>query len=61
MAYSYRQETEEAWLRCLNWTIVRKFTNNNKDKFFEYMFIDSGLIVDILFWLLLFLSLFLFS
>ena len=36
--------TEEAWLICPNWTEVRRFTKNknNKDKFFEYMFVDSG-------------------
>ena len=39
--------TEEAWLICPNWTEVRRFTKNknNKDKFFEYMFIDSGIVV----------------
>ena len=39
--------TEEAWLICPNQTEVRRFTKNqnNKDKFFEYMFIDSGIIV----------------
>ena len=42
-----RKVTEEAWLICPNWTEVRRFTKNknNKDKFFEYMFIDSGIIV----------------
>ena len=42
-----RQVTEEAWLICPNWTEVRRFTKNkkNKDKFFEYMFIDSGIVV----------------
>ena len=42
-----RKLTEEAWLICPNWTEVRRFTKNknNKDKFFEYMFIDSGIIV----------------
>ena len=42
-----RQLTEEAWLICPNWTEVRRFTKNkhNKDKFFEYMFIDSGIVV----------------
>ena len=40
--------TEEAWLICPNWTEVRRFTKNknNKDKFFEYIFIDSGIVVD---------------
>ena len=42
-----RKVTEEAWLICPNWTEVRRFTKNknNKDKFFEYMFIDSGIVV----------------
>ena len=36
-----RKVTEEAWLICPNWTEVRRFTKNknNKDKFFEYMFV----------------------
>ena len=42
-----RKITKEAWLLCPNKTEVRRFTKNknNKDKFFEYMFIDSGIIV----------------
>ena len=42
-----RKVTEEAWLICPNWTEVRRFTKNknNKDKFFEYMFIDTGIVV----------------
>ena len=42
-----RKISEEAWLICPNLTEVRRFTNNkkNKDKFFEYMFIDSGIVV----------------
>ena len=42
-----RKITEEAWLICPNWTEVRRFTmnKNNKDNFFEYMFIDSGIVV----------------
>ena len=42
-----RKVTEEAWLICPNWTEVRRFTKNkkNKDKFFEYMFVDSGIVV----------------
>ena len=42
-----RKVTEEAWLICPNWAEVRRFTKNknNKDKFFEYMFIDSGIVV----------------
>ena len=47
--YGQRLEkvAEEAWLICPNWTEVRRFTKNknNKDKFFEYMFIDSGIVV----------------
>tara|TARA_B100001769_G_C21546477_1_gene311765 strand:- start:222 stop:485 length:264 start_codon:yes stop_codon:yes gene_type:complete len=45
-----RQVTEEAWLICPNWTEVRRFTKNkkNKDKFFEYMFVDSGIVVGVL-------------
>ena len=41
------QVTKEAWLKCPNWTEVRRFTKNRdiKDKFFEYMFIDSGIVV----------------
>ena len=43
----FRQVTEDAWLICPNLTEIRRFTKNknNKDKFFEYMFIDSGIIV----------------
>ena len=42
-----RKVTKEAWLICPNWTEVRRFTMNrdNKDKFFEYMFIDIGIVV----------------
>ena len=42
-----RKVTEEAWLICPNWTEVRRFTKNknNKDKFFEYMFVDSGIVL----------------
>ena len=42
-----RKVTEEAWLICPNWTEVRRFTKNkkNKDKFFEYMFVDTGIVV----------------
>ncbi len=45
-----RKVTEEAWLICPNWTEVRRFTKNkkNEDKFFEYMFIDSGIVVGVL-------------
>ena len=42
-----KKVTEEAWLICPNWTEVRRFikNKNNKDKFFEYIFIDSGIVV----------------
>ena len=42
-----RKVTEETWLIFRNWTDVRRFTKNknNKDKIFEYMFIDSGIVV----------------
>ena len=42
-----RKVNEEAWLICPKWTEVRRFTKNknNKDKFFEYMFVDSGIVV----------------
>ena len=45
-----RKVTEEAWLICPNWTEVRRFTKNknNEDKFFEYMFVDSGIVVGVL-------------
>ena len=45
-----RKVSEEAWLICPNWTEVRRFTKNknNKDKFFEYMFVDTGKIVGVL-------------
>ena len=41
-----RKVTEEAWLICPNCTEVRRFTKNknNKDKFFDYMFVDSGIV-----------------
>ena len=42
-----RKVTEEAWLICPNWTEVRRFTKNqnNKDNFFEYIFVDSGIVL----------------
>ena len=42
-----RKVNEEAWLICPNLTEVRRFTKNknNNDNFFEYMFIDSGIVV----------------
>ena len=40
---------ESHWLICPNWTEVRRFTKNtdNKDRFNEYMFIDSGIVTGI--------------
>ncbi len=42
--------TEEHWLINSNRARVKRFSKNiqNKDKFFEYMFIDSGKIVGVL-------------
>ena len=42
-----RKVIEKAWLICPNWTELLRFTKNkeNKDKFFEYMFFDSGIVV----------------
>ena len=44
-----KKVTEEEWLIYLNLTETRRFTKNeninNKDKFFEYMFIVSGIVV----------------
>ena len=42
-----RKSNNESWLICPNWTEVRRFikNRNNKDKFSEYMFIDSGIVV----------------
>ena len=42
-----RRVIEEAWLICPNWTEVRRFikNQNNKNKYFEYMFVDSGIVV----------------
>ena len=42
-----RKVTEEAWLICPNWTEVISFikNKNNKDKFFEYMFIYCRIVV----------------
>ena len=42
--------TEEHWLINSNRSSVKRFSKNiqNKDKFFEYMFIDSGKIVGVL-------------
>ena len=47
MEKNSKRVTEEAWLICPNWTEVRRFTKNksNKDKFFDYMFVDSGIVV----------------
>ena len=45
-----KKVAEEAWLICPNWIEVRRFkkNKNNKDKFFDYMFIDSGIIVGVM-------------
>ncbi len=42
--------TEDFWLINSNRSRVKRFTKNNqnKDKFFEYMFIDSGKILGVL-------------
>ena len=42
--------TENFWLINPNSSMVKRFAKNkqNKDKFFEYMFIDSGKIVGVL-------------
>ena len=42
--------TENFWLINPNRSMVKRFVKNkqNKDKFFEYMFIDSGKIVGVL-------------
>ena len=42
--------TEEFWIINSNHSRVKRFTKNiqNKDKFFEYIFIDSGKIIGVL-------------
>ena len=42
--------TEDFWLINSSRSRVKRFTKNNqnKDKFFEYMFIDSGRIIGVL-------------
>ena len=42
--------TEDFWLINSNRSKVKRFTKNkqNKDKFFEYVFIDSGKIIGVL-------------
>ena len=42
--------TENFWLINSNRSKVKRFSKNNqnKDKFFEYMFIDSGIILGVL-------------
>ncbi len=42
--------TEDFWLINSKRSRVKRFTKNsqNKDKFFEYMFIDSGKIIGVL-------------
>ena len=41
---------EDSWLINSNRSRVKRFSKNeqNKDKFFEYMFIDSGRIIGVL-------------
>ena len=41
---------EDFWLINSNRSKVKRFTKNkqNKDKFFEYMYIDSGIIIGVL-------------
>ena len=48
MDRDHKKVTEEVLLICPNWTEVRRFTKNknNKDRFFEYIFIYSGIVVD---------------
>ena len=43
------KEIKSYWLICPNLNEVRRFTKNttNKDKFNEYMFIDSGLVTGV--------------
>ena len=42
--------TEDFWLINSNRSRIQKFSKNNqnKDKFFEYMFVDSGRIIGVL-------------
>ena len=42
--------TEEFWLINSNRSMIKRFlmNNQNEDKFFEYMFIDSGKILGVL-------------
>ena len=42
--------TEEFWLIYVNRSRLKRFSkkNENKDKYFEYMFIDSGRILGVL-------------
>ena len=42
--------TEDFWLISSNRSRVKRFSKNNqnKDKFFEYMFIDSGKVIGVL-------------
>ena len=44
-----KKVNEEAWLICPNWNEVKRFTKNknNNDKFFEYIFIESGIVVGV--------------
>ena len=47
MNKDYIEKIEEAWLICPNLTEVKCFTKNknNKDKYFEYMFVNCGIVV----------------
>ena len=44
-----REVTEEAWLICPNWTDLKSFkkNKNNKKNFFDYMLVDSVIVVGI--------------
>ena len=44
----YKKVSKEVWLICPNQTEMKRFTKNknNQDKFFEFIFIDSGIVVD---------------
>ena len=48
--FSQVRLTENYWLINSNRSRVKRFSKNdqNKDKFFEYMFIDSGRILGVL-------------
>ena len=48
--HKYVKLTEDFWIINSNRSRVKRFSKNNqnKDKFFEYMFIDSGRILGVL-------------